>query len=86
MINLQISYNWLKKYIDIDFSAEELSEKLTMAGLEVEGLEFLGEGIEDIVIAEITEIKEHPDADKLVICMVKTDKEGQAYRYGNRRG
>lgn len=77
MINLQISYNWLKKYIDIDFSAEELSEKLTMAGLEVEGLEYLGEGIEDIVIAEISEIKEHPDADKLVICMVKTDAEGE---------
>jgi len=78
MINLQISYNWLKKYIDIDFSAEELSEKLTMAGLEVEGLEYLGEGIEDIVIAEITGIKEHPDADKLVICMVKTDEDGEA--------
>ncbi|MFW6273736.1 MAG: phenylalanine--tRNA ligase subunit beta [Halanaerobium sp.] len=78
MINLQISYNWLKKYIDLDFSAEELSEKLTMAGLEVEGLEYLGEGIEDIVIAEITEIKEHPDADKLVICMVKTDPDAEA--------
>ncbi len=77
MINLQISYNWLKKYIDIDFSAEELSEKLTMAGLEVEGLEYLGEGIEDIVIAEITEIKEHPDADKLVICMVKIDEDSE---------
>jgi len=78
VLNLQISYNWLKKYIDIDFSAEDLSEKLTMAGLEVEGVEYLGEGIEDIVIAEITEIKEHPDADKLVICMVKTDEDGEA--------
>jgi phenylalanyl-tRNA synthetase beta chain len=72
MINLQISYNWLKKYIDINFTPEDLSEKLTMAGLEVEGVEYLGEGLEDIVIAKIEEIKEHPDADKLVICMVKT--------------
>ncbi|PUU89411.1 MAG: phenylalanyl-tRNA synthetase beta chain, partial [Halanaerobium sp.] len=69
---MQISYNWLKKYIDINFTPEDLSEKLTMAGLEVEGVEYLGEGLEDIVIAKIEEIKEHPDADKLVICMVKT--------------
>ena len=72
MINLQISYNWLKKYIDIDFTPADLSEKLTMAGLEVEGVEYLGEGLEDIIIAKIEEIKEHPDADKLVICMVRT--------------
>ena len=77
MINLQISYNWLKKYIDINYTPADLSEKLTMAGLEVEGVEYLGEGLEDIKIAKIEEIKAHPDADKLVICMVKTaaDKE-----------
>jgi phenylalanyl-tRNA synthetase beta chain len=72
MINLQISYNWLKKYIDLNFTPADLSEKLTMAGLEVEGVDYLGEGLEDIIIAKIEEIKEHPDADKLVICMVKT--------------
>ncbi|WP_243834339.1 phenylalanine--tRNA ligase subunit beta [Halanaerobium saccharolyticum] len=77
MIILQISYNWLKKYIDINFTPDDLSEKLTMAGLEVEGVEYLGEGLDDIIIARIEEIKEHPDADKLVICLVKTgsDKE-----------
>ncbi|RAK06684.1 phenylalanyl-tRNA synthetase beta subunit [Halanaerobium saccharolyticum] len=74
---MQISYNWLKKYIDINFTPDDLSEKLTMAGLEVEGVEYLGEGLDDIIIARIEEIKEHPDADKLVICLVKTgsDKE-----------
>ncbi|MGM0548360.1 MAG: phenylalanine--tRNA ligase subunit beta [Bacillota bacterium] len=76
MINLQISYNWLKKYIDIDFTPADLSEKLTMAGLEVEGVEYLGEGLEDIIIAKIEKIKKHPNADKLVICMLKTKKEG----------
>jgi phenylalanyl-tRNA synthetase beta chain len=78
MMNLQISYNWLKKYIDINFTPEDLSEKLTMAGLEVEGVEYLGEGLEDIIIAKIEEIKEHPDADKLVICMVKTAEDKKA--------
>lgn len=52
MINLQISYNWLKKYIDINYTPADLSEKLTMAGLEVEGVEYLGEGLEDIKIAK----------------------------------
>ena len=75
MINLQISYNWLKKYIDLNFTPEDLSEKLTMAGLEVEGVEYLGEGIDDIIIAKIEKIKEHPNADKLVICMVKTGED-----------
>ena len=69
---MQISYNWLKKYIDLNFTPEDLSEKLTMAGLEVEAVEYLGEGLDDIIIAKIEKIKEHPDADKLVICMVKT--------------
>ncbi len=75
MINLQISYNWLKKYIDINFTPADLSEKLTMAGLEVEGVDYLGEGLDDIIIARIEKIKEHPDADKLVICMVKTGSD-----------
>ncbi|ADQ14895.1 phenylalanine--tRNA ligase subunit beta [Halanaerobium hydrogeniformans] len=70
---MQISYNWLKKYININFSAEDLSEKLTMAGLEVEALEYLGQGLEDIIIAEITKIKEHPNADKLQICYIRTE-------------
>ena len=77
MINLQISYNWLKRYIDIDFSPEDLSEKLTMAGLEVEALEYLAQGLDDIIIAQISEIKEHPNADKLQICYVKTEAGGE---------
>ena len=72
---MQISYNWLKKYIDINFTPADLSEKLTMAGLEVEGVDYLGEGLDDIIIARIEKIKEHPDADKLVICMVKTGSD-----------
>src|SRR6056297_324851 len=69
---MQVPYNWLKTYIDFPYTPEELSHKLTMAGLEVEEVEYLGEGLEDIVIGEIVEINNHPNADKLKICKVNT--------------
>ena len=72
---MQISYNWLKSYIDFPYSPEELSKKLTMAGLEVEEMEFLGENLEEVTVGKIIEIKDHPNADKLVICIVDTGKE-----------
>ena len=67
---MQVPYNWLKTYIDFPYTPDQLSQKLTMAGLEVEDMEYLGEGLEDIVIGKITEIKDHPNADKLKICTV----------------
>jgi len=74
---LQISYKWLKEYVDFNYTPDELSEKLTMAGLEVEGMEYLGEGLEDIIIGKIEKIEEHPNADKLVVCRVKLNKKGK---------
>ena len=72
---MKISYKWLKSYIDFPYSPEELSKKLTMAGLEVEEMEFLGENLEEIIVGKIVEIKDHPDADKLVICIVNIGEE-----------
>lgn len=72
---MKISYNWLKTYIDFPYSPEELSKKLTMAGLEVEEMKFLGENLEEIIVGKVSEVKEHPNADKLVICNVDIGKE-----------
>ncbi len=72
---MKVPYNWLKTYIDFPYSPEELAHKLTMAGLEVEDVEYLGQGMEGIIVGEITEISEHPNADKLVICQVDTGHE-----------
>src|SRR6056297_3513332 len=69
-IKVQVPYNWLKTYIDFPYSPFELSDKLTMAGLEVEEVDYLGEGLENIIIGEIIEIKDHPNADKLKICRI----------------
>src|SRR6056297_3399440 len=72
---MYVPYKWLKSYIDFPFSPEELAHKLTMAGLEVEEVEYLGKGLEGIIVGEIEKIEEHPDADKLVICMVNIGDE-----------
>lgn len=68
---MRVSVNWLRDYVEIDVSADELCEKLNMLGLAVESVEQLGAGIEGVKIGQILSIEPHPDADKLVVC--KTD-------------
>jgi phenylalanyl-tRNA synthetase beta chain len=65
-----VPYNWLKDYVDFDYSADELAEKLTMAGLEVETVVKHDEGISGVVVGEIRSVKPHPSADRLVLCDV----------------
>ena len=65
---MKIPLNWLKEYIDLDVSVEDLCEKMTMLGLEIESVERPGEDIQKVVVGEIVSIEPHPDADKLVVC------------------
>jgi phenylalanyl-tRNA synthetase beta chain len=70
---VKISYNWLKQYIDINESPEELSKILVNLGLEVEGLEewqSVKGGLEGFVIGEVMECKKHPNSDHLSITKV----------------
>jgi phenylalanyl-tRNA synthetase beta chain len=69
---MRVSLNWLKEYVDIDISAKDLAERLTMSGLEVEALEPLGQSLQDILVAKILSIKRHPSADRLFICRMDT--------------
>lgn len=65
---MNISYNWLKTYIDIDLAPEKVSEILTDIGLEVGGIEetqSVKGGLEGLVIGEVLTCEKHPDADKL---------------------
>ncbi len=66
--------SWLKEYVEFDMSPEELAHRLTMGGLEVEAVEYQGKGLDSIVVVEILEMKPHPGADKLMLCVV-TDGE-----------
>ncbi len=72
---MRVSLKWLREYVDINVSPEELAEKLTLSGLAVEGIHRPGEGIIKVCTGKITDISPHPNADKLVICQVSTGEE-----------
>lgn len=70
---MKISYNWLKQYLDISVSPQELSIILTNCGLEVEALEkyeSVKGGLKGVVIGEVIHKEKHPDADKLSLTKV----------------
>ena len=69
---MRVSLNWIKDYVDIDMDVHELAQRLTMTGLEVEGIEHVGHSLEKIIVAKILEIQKHPKADRLVICQMDT--------------
>ncbi|WP_409297308.1 phenylalanine--tRNA ligase subunit beta [Peribacillus sp. SCS-26] len=66
-----VSYKWLQDYVDLSgISPEELAEKITKSGIEVEGVEKKSEGLKGVVIGHVVEKEKHPQADKLNICQV----------------
>lgn len=65
-----ISESWLRSLINPELSTEEICHRLTMSGLEVEGVETAAPAFEGVVVAEVKEIAPHPNADKLRICQV----------------
>ena len=67
---MKVTYNWLKEFVDIKISPEELAEKLTNAGMEVEEIEYQNKHLHDVVVGKILEIKKHPNAEKLDVCKV----------------
>jgi phenylalanyl-tRNA synthetase beta chain len=67
---MKVTLNWLKQYVDFNWSPEELTERLTMLGLEVEGVQKLGGEFAGIVVAQILTRDPVPGADKLSICKV----------------
>jgi len=70
---MKISYNWLKQYIHIPESAEEIGQTLTGTGLEVESVEpfeSVKGGLKGLVIGEVLTCSKHPNADKLSITTV----------------
>ncbi len=72
---MKISYNWLKEYTTINLTPAETADKLTLLGLEVEGIEEIGSDLENYVVGEVLDVRPHPNADKLQICDVDTGSE-----------
>jgi phenylalanyl-tRNA synthetase beta chain len=73
---MKVTLNWLKQYVDFNWPPEELAERLTMLGIEVEGLRRLGGEFEGIVVAQVIALDKHPNADKLSVCRVN-DGQGE---------
>jgi phenylalanyl-tRNA synthetase beta chain len=71
---MKVTLNWLREYVDFGGTPEELAERLTMLGLEVEGVSKLGGEFEGVVVAQVITRDKHPNADKLSVCRVHDGK------------
>ncbi len=69
---MKFTLAWLKEHLETDRSLGELADRLTMIGLEVERIEDKGKELAPFVIARVIEAKQHPNADRLRVCMVDT--------------
>lgn len=67
---MQVSIKWLKDYIDFNETPEQLAEILTMAGVPVENVNYMGAGLEKVITGKIVNIDKHPDADRLCVCTI----------------
>ena len=70
-----VPVKWIRDYVNIDMDTVEFADKMTMTGTKVETVEFLGEEISNVVVGQIKEITQHPNADKLVVCQVNVGEE-----------
>ena len=70
-----VSYNLLKQYTNVEDNANELAEKITRGGIEVEGVEYLAEEISGVVVGYVESKEKHPDAEKLNVCQVNVGEE-----------
>ncbi len=71
-----VSLNWLKNYVDIDqLSPEDLAERITKSGIEVEGLEHFASPANNVVVGYVESCEKHPNADKLNLCQVNIGDE-----------
>ena len=78
---MKFSLNWLKELVPFTWSAQELADRLTMAGVEVEKIHVQGQEFEKILVAQILKSEPHPNADRLSVCEVV--QEGRcSNRYG----
>ncbi|MBU0686445.1 MAG: phenylalanine--tRNA ligase subunit beta [Candidatus Margulisbacteria bacterium] len=72
---MRIPLDWLKEYVDVDISPEDLADKLTMHGTEVVAIEFHGKGLEKVVVGKVKSKEQHPKETGFFVCNVDVGKE-----------
>jgi len=71
-----VSLNWLKQYVDYGhLTPEELGEKITKSGIEVDGIHYIAKDLTDVVVGYVKSCEQHPNADKLTVCLVDVGDE-----------
>src|SRR5437762_5160196 len=73
---MKFTLSWLKEHLDTDEPVEKLADKLTMIGLEVESIEDKAKALQPFTIARVISAEQHPNADRLRVCMVDTGDGG----------
>ncbi len=69
---MKFAESWLREWVNPALDARAIGEQLTMAGHELDGLSFEGEGLDGVIVAEVLKAVPHPDADRLQVCTVST--------------
>ncbi|WP_416827664.1 phenylalanine--tRNA ligase subunit beta [Ectobacillus polymachus] len=71
-----VSYRWLQEYVNLEgITANELADKITKSGIEVEGVEVRNKGVQNVVVGYVLKREKHPEADKLNKCLVDIGEE-----------
>ncbi|MCR4802863.1 MAG: phenylalanine--tRNA ligase subunit beta [Lachnospiraceae bacterium] len=70
--------SWIKAYVpELECTTQEYVDAMTLSGTKVEGYTELDKNLEKIVVGKILKIEKHPDADKLIVCQVQINEEGE---------
>ncbi len=72
---MKFTVPWLKEHLDTDASVEQIVDKLTSLGLEVDSVQGRGADLSAFVVAELVDVRQHPDAERLNLCTVDTGKD-----------
>jgi len=67
---MKVSEQWLREFVNPELDLEAIGEKLTFAGVELDGIEPVASAFTKVVVGEITQIEQHPNADRLKVCQV----------------
>jgi phenylalanyl-tRNA synthetase beta chain len=67
---MKFSVNWLREFVDLPESPEEIADLLTRAGVETENIETRGAKVDNVIVSQITASSRHPNADRLTVCEV----------------
>ena len=83
---MNTALSWIKAYVpDLDVTAQEYTDAMTLTGTKVEGFERLDKNLEKIVVGQILSIEKHPDADKLIVCRGAGSDRHRCAQCENRR-